>query len=137
MKLKVYLIFLVFVMCFTFASNLFAVSKYTEFCNAVKNNMDYSIPTKSVTIKNGSLIVITDLNRIDDNAYYTMVPSVCLDLNEYPEIAKQLKEVVFLNKWGKQGWVFEEPGQYDEIISTPVKKLKLQISFYTHMHTNK
>ena len=109
MKLKVYLIFLVFVMCFTFASNLFAVSKYTEFCNAVKNNMDYSIPTKSVTIKNGSLIVITDLNRIDDNAYYTMVPSVCLDLNEYPEIAKQLKEVVFLNKWGKQGWVFEEP----------------------------
>ena len=78
-----------------------------------KNNMDYSIPTKSVTIKKGSLIVITDLNRIDDNAYYTMVPSVCLDLNEYPEIAKQLKEVVFLNKWGKQGWTTIEMEKVD------------------------
>lgn len=119
-----------------FALSLNAGTRQNDFYDTVIKNLSLMTPVISVTIENKTLKIVTGMNKVKDSAYYMMVPSVCLDLKAFPDIAKQFKEIVFLNKWKRQGWVFEEPSKYNEILKTPMKELKIKIAPYTHMHSN-
>ena len=114
----------------------YAIVEPSNLTSHIKNTLSSEWKVVSVKINQRNMRIVTDQNRIDRDTYIRMVRAVCSNLIKYPDAASQLREIRFLNRWGRQGWVFEAPHRYKEIISAPDNDLIMTILSHTHLHTN-
>jgi hypothetical protein len=89
-----------------------------------------------VSLDNQSLKITTGSRSLGEKTYHQMVANVCQDLRAYPEVAKLLKEIVFLSKWETQGWVFASPGNFNEILEASAGSRETVIAGYTREFKN-
>ena len=106
-----------------------------DFATQVKKNLDTEWEIRRVSLNNRSLRITTAIRSLDSASYNKMVTHICRDLKAYPGVAKTLKEIVFLSKWEKQGWIFTSPVKFNEILKAPANELDTVIAKYTQKHT--
>lgn len=88
----------------------------------------------SVESMNGTLTLKLPQRRITDDIYYTIIQAgFCLGPFFDADI-EQFNEVIVLNEFGVQGWVFEGGGvACAEINETPGAQVRLLIAAQTHL----
>lgn len=112
------------------------VVAFDDFTRQVEKNMGALYEIRSVSMDNQRLKITTGMRSLDEKTYHQMVANVCQDLKAYPEVAKRIKEVVFLSKWETQGWVFASPGNFNDILAAPAGSQETVIAGYTREYKN-
>ena len=115
---------------FLFPSQLFADSVG----NFIKNNL-ISWNIKSVRHYGKTIQIISTDNQITDTIYTTMVSGICMGYLSNPDPISEVSEIQILNKWGKQGYVFEGgERECKEHNNLPIKETKIFIFSKTHVY---
>lgn len=93
---------------------------------------------KAVKLQGAALSVISKERRITDTIYQAMITAgLCMGTISRPTSLDGVSEIRILNKFGRQGYVFEGgDSECAEIVKMPVNKTKIYILGRTHMHTN-
>ena len=90
---------------------------------------------QSVQHSGKSLKIITNENKITDSVYRAMVGGICMGQLMEPQSLSGISEIQILNKWKKQGYVFEGGGkECQDFNNLPIKDTKIYILGKTHMH---
>lgn len=110
------------------------VVSFEDFTRHVEKNMGARYQIRSVAMEDQRLKVTTALRSLDEQTYNQMVAQVCGDLKDYPEVAKRLKEVIFLSKWETQGWVFASPENYSEILAATPEQLATVVAGHSRAY---
>lgn len=89
----------------------------------------------TVSISNGVATVRTKENRVTEQIYLAMVGGVCILTLTEPGSLSTLSEVKFLNRHGRQGYIFKG-GETDcaEYVNLPIKKTKTWVLSRTHLN---
>lgn len=90
----------------------------------VKAALDYTWEISKVEMKNRVLTVVPNINHINKNVYASMIPWICIEVCEYPQVMNQLEEIRILNLNQTQGWVHVEPEKCDQLIHAPLNQLE-------------
>ena len=89
--------------------------------------LDYTWEMKAVIIRGNIMEVIPNFNSIKEVNYTDIMPWVCREITNFPELLKDLKEIRLLNNTRKQGWVLIEPNNCNQIIHAPLNKVDKMI----------
>lgn len=118
-------------------SLLFLLSPMLAFADSVEQSVSNSLSSwdvQSVVHSGNKLKVISNENRITDSIYRAMVGGVCMGQITAPDCLSGISEIQFLNKWQKQGYVFEGGrNECQKINNMPIKNTKIYILGKTHL----
>ena len=90
---------------------------------------------KSVQHSGSNLTIISGENKVTDQIYRAMIGGICMGYLMEPESLSGITEIQVLNKWKKQGYIFEGGGEEcQEYNNLSIKDTKIYILGKTRMH---
>ena len=89
----------------------------------------YAWQIKSVQTSGGAMKILTDIRRVRTDVYTNALANICYVIDQKGG-APEVKEIQFLNSFGKQGFVYEQPSKCGELLNTP--DLELFVALDTH-----
>lgn len=106
-------------------------SNFSKVDNAVKEFL-FPWQPKIVKTANGKMKIVTKERRVTEKIYTAMMPMVCLGISD-TKSESLIKEILVLNIFEKQGWVYETPKKCSKMIKIPVGKINLFILGDSHL----
>ncbi|MCP3962553.1 MAG: TIR domain-containing protein [bacterium] len=85
------------------------------------------------TVDTGEMQIVADVPQVPESMYRTAITCVLVEVQESPEIFSHVKQIAIMNRFRRQGWVYETPEKYEEIVGTQLKELQLKIAMDTHL----
>jgi len=91
-----------------------------------------------ISVNNGILSIISKERRVTDTIYNAMIRSgVCMGTIPFPNSLKGIKEIRVLNKFGRQGYVFEGgKSECGDLVKMSGSDTDIFILGRTHLHSN-
>ena len=101
-----------------------APQRQSPLADRVKTALSPSFRVNMTRVEDQSLQVAIDERRIDEDAYVKLVIATCTSVGAE---ARQLKEMVFANRFAMQGYSFKAPAKCADILKTPADQQKTAV----------
>lgn len=93
-----------------------------------------SLNVETVQHSGARLKIISNENKVTDSIYRAMIGGICMGYLMEPESLSGITEIQIVNRWDKQGYVFEGGGkECQEYNNLPVTDTKIFILGKTHL----
>lgn len=125
-------LFLSIALTFTFAYAQ-SGSRPKDADEKIKKALDQNWEILLVETRGGHMRIQTGLTRINELTYRSMVSATCAQFSKTPSLSKGVVDITVTNKFKRQGYVYEAPGRCNEILKSPLNKVKPLILGSTHL----
>ena len=101
-----------------------APQRPSPLADRVKTALSASFRVNMTRVEDQSLQVAIDERRIDEDVYVKLVTATCASVGAE---ARQLKEMVFANRFAMQGYAFKAPAKCADILKIPADQQKTAV----------
>jgi hypothetical protein len=101
-----------------------ATQRQSPLTDRVKTALSASFTVNMARVDDQSLQVALNDRRIDEDAYVKLVTSTCTSIGVE---ARQLKEMVFANRFAMQGYAFKAPAKCADILKMTPDRQKTAV----------